>query len=323
MNSLNNLINSKNKKIIFTPGPASLSKENITGLGPFFGRGDKNYQFIENKVLNFLKKISGQKKIVPLQGSATLAIEIMCLNFLSGKVLIIDTGYYSKRIKKICHNLLRDKRIKKLKEINWKKIENFKGDYDWVVGCPTETSIGLALPIKDMKDLATRLNAKLMLDATGSIGIEKDHNFSNVLSFSSCKGLFGFTGASFIAFSIRPKYFRKSFYMNLKNHEKRKVTGPYHTIASLFNIIKKYNLFKKTVKKNKQVFLKKFSKFLIYPRHNQPLLCTYVKKKITSINKKNVILYKSRGNIKGSVVSHLGEVHLKDKAKGKIINYLK
>ena len=37
----------KNKKILFTPGPASLLKENITGLEPCFGRGDLKYDQIE------------------------------------------------------------------------------------------------------------------------------------------------------------------------------------------------------------------------------------------------------------------------------------
>ena len=34
-----------------------------------------------------------------------------------------------------------------------------------------------------------------MLDATGSIGLERYHELADVISFSSCKGLFGLTGA--------------------------------------------------------------------------------------------------------------------------------
>jgi 2-aminoethylphosphonate-pyruvate transaminase len=51
-------------------------------------------------------------------------------------------------------------------------------------------------------------------------------------------------------------------------------------------------------------------------------LCTHVRCKITS-NNKNVILYKPRNNIGGSVVCHLGEVHLGKLAKGKILENLK
>ena len=59
-----------------------------------------------------------------MQGSASLAIEIMSLNFLFGKVLIVKTGYYSDRIyyltnsaKKIFEN------IKKIDTVPWSNLE--------------------------------------------------------------------------------------------------------------------------------------------------------------------------------------------------------
>ena len=72
------------QKYLFTAGPASLIEENITGLRPCFGRGDIDYQNVEDSVLNKLKSISGHQEIVRLQGSASLALEIMTLNFLYG-----------------------------------------------------------------------------------------------------------------------------------------------------------------------------------------------------------------------------------------------
>ena len=99
MKNLDKLIENKNKnKIIFTAGPASLLKENIYSLNPCFGRGDKEYLTKEKFVLKKILNISGQEQIVRMQGSASLAIEIMALNFLYGKVLIVKTGYYSDRI---------------------------------------------------------------------------------------------------------------------------------------------------------------------------------------------------------------------------------
>ena len=48
-------IKDKNKKkVLFTPGPASLSEENIKNLSPAFGRGDSEYQLTEKRVLNLL-----------------------------------------------------------------------------------------------------------------------------------------------------------------------------------------------------------------------------------------------------------------------------
>ena len=62
--------------------------------------------------------------------------------------------------------------------------------------------------------------------------------------------------------------------------------------------------------------------YLEYNISEQPNLCTYVNKKVIK-KSKNVILYQSRANISGSIVCHLGEVHLKRKARGKIINKIK
>ena len=35
-----------------------------------------------------------------------------------------------------------------------------------------------------------------MLDATASIGLESGHEQAEILAYSSCKGLFGLTGAA-------------------------------------------------------------------------------------------------------------------------------
>ena len=100
MSDLKKKINIYNKnKILFTPGPSSLSYENISEIKPCFGRGDDEYIKVEDRVLNKIKKISGHSKIVRLQGSASLAIEIMIYNFIYGKVLIVNTGVYSERLK--------------------------------------------------------------------------------------------------------------------------------------------------------------------------------------------------------------------------------
>ena len=113
---IKDFVNLKNKKIVFTPGPGSLLEENIIGLAPYFGRGDLDYLKIEESVLKNLKKISGLKKIVPFQGSGSLAIEIALQNFIYGKILIVNTGYYSERLNFILKNLKYN--FKKIKK-NW------------------------------------------------------------------------------------------------------------------------------------------------------------------------------------------------------------
>ena len=316
------VLNENNKKIIFTAGPASLLEENLAHIKPCFGRGDPEYLSVEKYVLNKILKLSGQSKIARIQGSGSLAIELMVLNFLYGKVLIIDTGYYSDRIKLITKQAKKNfKYIKVIKSINWKNTNNVSGKFDWIFACPTETSCGLKIPIKSLYQLKKKTKSKLMLDATASIGLEENHELADVISFSSCKGLFGLTGACFVTFKEDIKNEINSFYLNLYNHLERKMTGPYHIIYSLYGVLKKYDDFKHAVYINKRNFCKKMESYLSLPKINQPLLCTHVEKKIFS-RKKNVILYKPRNNLAGSIVCHLGEAHLKKMAKGKILDNL-
>ncbi len=324
MKNLKKIVQNKNNnKILFTAGPASLLEENISNLNPCFGRGDAEYLKKEKIVLKKILKLCGQEKIARLQGSGSLALELMAINFLYGKVLIIDAGYYSDRLffLSMCAKKNFGK-IKKIKRISWKEIDNFSENYDWIFSCYTETSLGLKIPIEKLSKLKKRCKSKLMLDATASIGLEKYHDLSDVLGFSSCKGLFGLTGACFVGFKVKPHNQINSFYMDINSHINKKMTGPYHIIYSLYEVLNKHSDFAESVKVNKKIFLKKMDSHLSQSKTFQPNLCTHVNYNIAAKNK-NVILYQPRNDIGGSVVCHLGEAHLGKKAKGKIFNNLK
>jgi len=323
-NIIKKFVNNKNlKKKLFTPGPASLLYENISSIEPCFGRGDSEYEKIENNVLSKLKKISNHKFIARMQGSASFALEVMINNFIYGKLLIIKTGIYSDRLLSMSKaSKINFRRIKKIDYIDHKKIDEISDKYDWVMGCPVETSVGLKIPISKLQKLKKRCKSKLALDATASIGLERDHGFADVLGYSSCKGLFGLTGASFVAFNLSPNNMINQFNLNIYNHLNKKMTGPYHSICSLYDVLKNYNDFKYSVIANKKFFIKKMQQHLAYDINQQPNLCTLINKKIIKKDKKT-ILYQSRADITGSVVCHLGEVHLKRKARGKIINSIK
>ena len=324
MKTVKNFINNKNlKKRLFTPGPASLLYENISSIEPCFGRGDYQYQKVEDNVLNRLKRFTNHKNIARMQGSASFALEVMINNFIYGKVLIIKTGIYSDRLLSMSTaSKVNFKKIKKIDYIDYKNISEISRSYDWVMGCPVETSIGLKIPISKLNKLKKRCKAKLALDATASIGLEKDHYLADVLGYSSCKGLFGLTGGAFVAFNSSPNNMINQFNLNIYNHLEKKMTGPYHAICSLNDVLKSYSDFKYAVVANKKFFLKKMQHYLSYSISEQPNLCTLINKKIIKKDKKT-ILYESRADISGSVVCHLGEVHLKRKAKGKIINSIK
>jgi 2-aminoethylphosphonate-pyruvate transaminase len=169
------------------------------------------------------------------------------------------------------------------------------------MGCPVETSVGLKIPISKFNKLKKRCKAKLALDATASIGLEKDHDYADVLGYSSCKGLFGLTGAAFVAFNSSPNNKINQFNLNINNHLEKKMTGPYHSICSLNDVLKNHSDFKYAVVANKRFFLKKMQHYLSYSISEQPNLCTLINKKIIKKDQKT-ILYQSRADIPGSVV---------------------
>ena len=71
------------------------------------------------------------------QGSGSLAIEIAIQNFISGKVLLVETGYYSDRVKFILNFLKKEfKKIKKIETISWNKINQLKKIFNWICACP-------------------------------------------------------------------------------------------------------------------------------------------------------------------------------------------
>lgn len=322
--AIESLVAERNQaKLLFTPGPGSLLPENLTGLRPCFGRGDEDYSLVEGKVLGALKAMTGHRHIARMQGSASLALEVMALNFLSGRVLVVATGYYSGRLKALAESASRRVgAIREVASVDWNDLETASGRFDWVVACCTETSCGLMVPVASLKTLAKRLGARLMLDATASIGLESGHEHADVIGYSSCKGLFGLTGASFIAFNEHPSAAVDSLYLRLATHLEKLVTGPYHAIASLAEVLPRHGDFRAAVVENKKIFQERMQAYLTLPVRHQPLLCTRVSCELTSDDSR-AVLYKPRGDLVGSVVCHLGEIQLERQARGEILNTLR
>ena len=309
-NELTNFTNNANSlKSLYTAGPSSLLPDSLISLQPCFGRNDVLYDKAEEYVLEYLKKLSSHKNIIRLQGSATLAIEIGLANFCKGKILIINTGYYSERMLNIVkkYNINEQENII---NIDYNEIQNIKGQqFDWFVCCYTETSIGFKVDINKIKEIATNSGAQLFLDGTASIGLETNHCLADVLCYSSCKGLFGLTGGSFIAFNGQSwEENEYPYYLSIDTHLNKGVTGPYHTILSLYGILQKYDIYKKRVIKWRDHFLEVFAKNIIYSRKNQPALCTLLDCELNYL-KENPIIYSPRSKNNGSLVCHIGQVH--------------
>lgn len=307
---LQDLVELKNSnKVLFTPGPASLLLENIVEIAPCFGRGDSEYENVETVVLSELLKFSGHKNIARMQGSATLALEIMVRNFLSGRVIVVSSGYYSKRLEQLVRSTMDECRnIREVEYVSLSEIDGLTEQADWIVACLTETSTATLLPVNKLRNLADRTGSQLMLDATASIGLETGHEKADVIGYSSCKGLLGLTGAAFVAFNESPRNKVQSFNLSLESHIQRKTTGPYHAIQSLSLIIPRHSEYLEKVKRSRDLFCSWQFEDLTAPMSDQPLLCTHTMKRLSSKDTR-VILYKPRQQIQGSIICHIGEVH--------------
>jgi len=296
------ILSQENQKLMLTPGPASILPDNLKGIVPVFGRGDETYQNMYSDVEKWILNLSGQDELVCMQGSSTLALELSAKTFLYGRVLLINTGYYSERLGTFVDGSVCD-----LDVIEYEDMDNVTESYDWVLCAYTETSTAFKVNLTKVREKSNALGAKLYIDATGSIGLEDLHELADLMAFSSCKGLFGLTGAAFIAHkSMLNEKKQDNFYFNVDTHRNKSVTGPYHAIASLHSIIQSHSMLRERVRSSKSLFMSAYSKY-IESSDNQPLLCSYVKGKVSAVDD-NVVLYQPRSNLPGSVVCHLGEI---------------
>lgn len=310
------------EKPLFTAGPASLVYENVAALRPCFGRGDKAFLESYGRVLDMVSNMAGQDKTVAMQGSGTSAIEVMIANFLNGKVLVVDSGYYAQRLRMIAESRRkRDGFIREIDVVDWREIDDVMGAYDWVLSVYAETSEATLVPIAGLSALAHRVGAKLALDATASIGLERGHEAADVTAFSSCKGLFGLTGAGFISYSCKAENEVDDMIADLATYAEKKTTGPYHAILSLEPVLENHSAHREAVVTNKRVFCERFRDYLLYPQEEQPLLCTALSVGIRATDPR-AVLYAPRQTRAQSITCHIGEVHLGAQAEGKIVDIL-
>lgn len=310
-------------RITFCPGPGAVIPEWFKGQREFFGRGDNYYEGIKSRTLSWIKKVSSQNNVIPIAGSGTTAAILAFNTFLKGKICVVKTGYYSDR----WYSYLKKARIaKKVKYISIENLNKKKLSFDWIIFVYVETAACRKFDIRSIYKAKKRMRAKLMLDATASIGLEKHHNLADVIFFSSCKGLFGPTGLGFIAYKNGLKKIRsKDFWYDYVTHEKTKYTLGYNCIAALEKISMIHSKFK-----NKLMFAKSFMKKYT----KDPLLCPNIGISLNrKINKskisKNILLYIPRKKAGYDTIFFLGMIkfsksqikkHLKTHIINKLVN---
>jgi 2-aminoethylphosphonate-pyruvate transaminase len=298
-------------KILLTPGPSHQIPEGVLAVTGAAGRGDSGFDYQNDRAIEWLKSVSGQEQVTAFQGSGSLAVEMMVLNFVQGRVLLVESGYYSDRMRQF---LLRiqaepDSPISDVSTIEISDLESAVGTFDWVCGVYVETARAKRQDLSVLKRVADRLGAKLAIDAVASIGLEKGHEAADVLAFSSCKGLFGPTGAAFVAYTAQPLNQQLPFYLDLATHSLKKVTGPYSQMQYISGVIEVHNSLVDIVRKSKHEFMDKFREFLVTPAHDEPWIATRISREIGTTGS-NVVLYEPREKLGGSVICHFGQIGL-------------
>ncbi len=307
---------SKNTKITFCPGPGALIPEWLISQKEYFGRGDQEYTKIKVETINWLKKISKKEEIIPIAGSGTTAGLLAFNTFLEGKILLINTGYYAER----WINYLKKKRTKNLSICNYDDVDKVKGKFNWIVFVYVETATCTRFDIKKIYKLKKKLKSKLLVDATASIALEKNHEFADVLFFSSCKGLLGPTGLGFVACSKKiKKNISNDFWYDYTTHLNSKYTLGYNCISALHAISKKHNYYKK-----KLIFANNFlNKYSV--QLSKPIIGCKLLLRLKNKNFSNTIFYQPRTKVNFDVIFFLGIVKLNKKEiieilKNRIIN---
>ena len=286
---LNSIVIGRNsQKVLLTPGPTNLHPENLLDIQPVFSRSDEHYQQVTARVLEAIRALAGQDTIVAVPGSATTAIEVATSNFLSGHVLVLTTGYYSRRILQMVKIKQEALGLTSVDSMDWPAFQKMAAaqpgssasKFDWIVCAYTETADAFALDLKLVKEFADRQGARLMVDATGSINLEDNHELADVAMFSSNKGLGGLTGSGFITFNkaLRLDFSPVAlpFILDLNTYLEKLTTSPAHTLLSLDTISSRFALHKEKMRQSKLQFMEIYREYLVREDH-QPYLCTKVK----------------------------------------------
>ncbi|TKG96956.1 hypothetical protein EYV94_00580 [Puteibacter caeruleilacunae] len=328
--ALSSIIQKRNsQKPMFTPGPSNLSVDNILDLRAVFGRGDMEYDAIENTVMDNILNLTGHDHIVRMQGSATTAIDVATSNFINGKILVVVSGYYSQRLVDILTRKQDTLTDASLTVINYTDLDDelaWERTFDWIVTAYTETGDAFLSDIHLLKQLKESKRAKLFLDATASINLEDDHDVADVCAFSSCKGLGGLAGAGFITYKdgcLQPENkVMLPWALDINTYKNKMTTGPYHAICSLYSISQDFGNIRTRVRASKRVFMERYSDRVVLDDEHQPGLCTMVKVDDFSVNKG--VKYSPRSVKPGyAVICHLGDMFTEDTAIGGLYESLK
>jgi aspartate aminotransferase-like enzyme len=204
------------KAYLITPGPTPVPPEVSSKEGlPILHHRTSEFGVIFSQVIEDLKLVFQTKNDVLLTaGSGTASLESAVANLLSpgDKALVISTGWFGDRFKKICDsygvNALFIREPEGDVAIPSKVEEMLKQNPDIkvVFVTHTETSTGVVNPIQEIGDIVAKTKAVMAVDSVSGLAgqdLQTDNWHCDVVCTGSQKGLMTAPGLAIM--SVGPK----------------------------------------------------------------------------------------------------------------------
>ncbi|MFJ7935313.1 aminotransferase class V-fold PLP-dependent enzyme [Sporosarcina sp. NPDC096371] len=191
----------------FLPGPATISEEvKKMMMAETFSHRSSEFEGVLNRVKNRLTSLTGAKYVQLLQGTGTLANDVVAaqLSIRSGKGLILVNGEFGLRLTDhaqrfgMHYDTFEVEWGNSFQEVDIRDALRTNGySWLWVVHC--ETSTGVLNDLALFKKLCSQQGIALAVDCVSVIGtMPVDLSGVTFASGVSGKGLLSYTGLSFV-----------------------------------------------------------------------------------------------------------------------------
>jgi len=175
------MVERRHEFYLLTPGPLTVSPEVKTEMMQDRSPNAEQHIGMTRTVCNYMLELrngADTHVCVPLQGSATYAIEAGFQTLIpkSGKLLVIQNGYYGLRLREMVEAIHIPMVLLELPMLPLPSEADIEGaldadpDITHIVMCHAETGTGVLNPIEMVADVARRRGVKFMVDAVASFG---------------------------------------------------------------------------------------------------------------------------------------------------------
>ncbi|MGI6485482.1 MAG: pyridoxal-phosphate-dependent aminotransferase family protein [Tepidanaerobacteraceae bacterium] len=212
-----------NKKLLMIPGPCDIEEDVLLEMSKqVVAHYGEDWVEVYNETRNLLKRLLNTTgEVFIANGSGHLAIEAMltALGEKGEEIALVENGHFSHRMVE----LLESYRLKpKIMPVEWghiatpEQVENFlkqNNDVKSLVVVHSETSTGALNPIKEIAEVAKKMDVLFAVDAVSSVGvvpIDMEDWGIDFCATASQKGLGTPPGLAILAVSNRALDFVRS-----------------------------------------------------------------------------------------------------------------